>query len=96
MAKLLLSVTVVVAFAALSSAQVKAPNPQGSNTLAQTITKAADGTTLLRGNVRMSITGTIELRADEIDVSPDGQDMVLRNNVTVRVPSDGRLTRPRQ
>ena len=86
MAKLLLGVTVVMVFAALTSAQVGAPNPQGSNTLAQTIETAANGTTQLRGNVRMSITGTVELRADEIDVSPDGREMVLRNNVTVRIP----------
>jgi hypothetical protein len=44
----------------------------------------------------MSITGTVELRADEIDVSPDGRGMVLRNNVTVRIPSDARLALPRQ
>jgi hypothetical protein len=94
MKKLLLGLTVVVGFAALTSAQVKAPNPQGSDTLAQTIEKAADGTTLLRGNVRMSITGTVELRADEIDVSPDGREMLLRSNVTVRIPSDARLASP--
>jgi len=94
MTKLLLCVTVAVTFAALTSAQVGAPNPQGSNTLAQTVQKAPDGTTLLRGNVRMAVTGTIELRADEIDVSPDGREMVLRNNVTVRIPSDPRLASP--
>jgi lipopolysaccharide export system protein LptA len=94
MRKLLLGVTVVVVFAALTSAQVRAPNPEGSNTLAQTIEKAADGTTRLRGNVRMSITGTVELRADEMDVSPDGREMVLRSNVTVRIPSDPRLASP--
>jgi hypothetical protein len=87
MRTLLLGVTVVVVFAALTSGQVRAPNPQGSNTLAQTIEKAPDGTTRLRGNVVVSITGTVELRADEIDVSPDGQEMVLRSNVTVRIPS---------
>ena len=45
-------------------------------------------------NVRMAVTGTIELRANEIDVSPDGREMVLRNNVTVRIPSDPRLASP--
>jgi lipopolysaccharide export system protein LptA len=88
MTKLLLGVTVVIVFAALASAQVGAPNPQGSNTLAQRIEQAANGATLLRGNVQMSITGTVELRADEVDVSPDGREMVLRNNVTVRIPSN--------
>jgi hypothetical protein len=51
MTKVLLSLIVVVTFAVLTGAQVAAPNPQGSNTLAQTVEKAADGTTLLRGNV---------------------------------------------
>ena len=94
MTKLLLCLTAAVAFAALTSAQVGAPNPQGSKTLAQTMEKAPDGTTRLRGNVRMAITGTVELRADEIDVSPDGREMVLRNNVTVSIPSDPRLASP--
>jgi hypothetical protein len=40
----------------------------------------------------MAITGTVELRADEIDVSPDGREMVLRNNVTVRIPVDAART----
>jgi hypothetical protein len=88
MVKLLISFSLAVTFAVLTSAQVGAPNPQGSNTLAQTVEKASDGSTLLRGNVRMSITGTVELRADEADVSPDGRDMILRNNVIVRIPSN--------
>ena len=88
--KLLLSLTFASLVVVLTSAQVGAPNPQGSDTLAQNITKAADGTTLLRGNVRMAITGTLELRADEIDVSSDGRDMVLRGNATVRIPANPR------
>ena|SRR5688572_32744763 len=94
MTKLLLCLTLTVVFAAFASAQVGAPNPQGSDTLAQTMVKTADGTTLLRGNVTMSITGTVELRADEIDVSPDGREMILRSNVTVRIPSNPRLALP--
>jgi hypothetical protein len=94
MSKLLFGLMVTVTFAALTSAQVGAPNPQGSDTLAQTMVKAPDGTTLLRGNVRMAITGTVELRADEIDVSPDGREMVLRSNVRVSIPSDPRLASP--
>lgn len=94
MRKLVLCLTVLVTFAALTNAQVGAPNPQGSDTLAKTMEKAADGRTLLRGNVRMTITGTVELRADEVDVSPDGRDMVLRNNVTVRIPASPRLASP--
>lgn len=89
MTKLLLGLALAGTFAALTSAQVGAPqNPQGSNTLAQTVEKASDGSTQLRGNVRMAITGTVEIRADEIDVSPDGRDMILRNNVTIRIPSN--------
>ena len=53
-----------------------------------------DGTVLLRGNVHVSITGPLELRADEIDISPDGREMTVRNNVTVRFPADVRLASP--
>jgi len=85
--KLLLSLTFAGLFAVLASAQVGAPNPQGSNTLAESVRKSPDGRTLLRGNARMQITGTVEVRADEIDVSPDGREMVLRGNVTMMVPA---------
>ena len=93
MTKFLFCLALAVTLATLASAQVGAPNPQGSNTLAQSIEKAPDGTTLLRGNVRMKITGTVELRADEIDVSPDGRQMALRNNVTVSIPADPKAGR---
>ena len=46
-----------------------APNPQGSNTLAESVQKFPDGRTLLSGNARMQITGTVEVRAEEITVS---------------------------
>jgi hypothetical protein len=87
--KLLLSLVLAGTFAVFTSAQVAAPNPQGSDTLAQSMEKAPDGSVLLRGSVVMSITGTIELHADEIDVSPDGRTMTMRQNVTARIPAPG-------
>jgi lipopolysaccharide export system protein LptA len=94
--KLLLSLVLVGAFAVLAGAQVAAPNPQGSDTLAQSVEKAPDGSVRLRGNVVMAIQGTIELHADEIDVSPDGRTMTLRQNVTVRIPAPGERPSLRQ
>jgi len=95
MTKILLCLIAVVIFATLTSAQVGAPNLL--NSTAQRIEHAVDGTVLLRGNVHVSITGPLELRADEIDMSPDGREMTVRNNVTVRFPADVRLaSRPRQ
>jgi len=38
----------------------------------------------------MQITRTVEVRADEIDVSPDGREMVLRGNVIIMVPAKPR------
>src|SRR5687768_13206072 len=86
---LLLCFTVMVAFAAWSSAQVGAPNPQGPNAVVhgKTIIRTADGRMLLRGSVQMSITGPVDLRADEIEVSADGREVILRNNVTARIPA---------
>ena len=92
--KLLLSVTLAALFAALTSAQVAAPNPQGSNTLAASMERLPDGSTRLRGNARMQITGTVDVRADEIDVSPDGRDMILRGEVLLRVPATPRPLKP--
>ena len=49
MKTLLLGLTLAAMFTALTSAQVGAPNPQGSNTLAQTVEHSVDGTVRLRG-----------------------------------------------
>jgi hypothetical protein len=88
--KLALSVVFAALFAALASAQVGAPNPQGSNTLAESVQKSPDGRTVLSGNARMQITGTVEVSAEEITVSADGREMTLRGNVTMTIPATPR------
>jgi hypothetical protein len=76
MTKILLCLTGVVILATLTSAQVGAPNLLNSKGQAQRIERAVDGKLLLRGNVQVAITSPVELRADEIDISPDGREMV--------------------
>ena len=83
--KLALSVVFAALFAALASAQVEAPNPQASNLLADVWQKLPDGRTVL-SNARMQLTGTVEVRAEEITVSSDGREMTLRGNVTMTLP----------
>lgn len=84
--KLALSVVFAAAlFATLASAQVGAPNPQASNLLAESWQKSPDGRSVL-SNARMQITGTVEVRAEEITVSADGREMTLRGNVTMTLP----------
>jgi hypothetical protein len=90
--RLTITLAIVSAFAALTSAQVSAPNPQDSKTFTQakTAVKRADGTTLLVGNVSMSVRGAVEIRAEEMELSPDGRNIVLRKGATVTIISNAR------
>jgi lipopolysaccharide export system protein LptA len=91
--RLTITLVIVSAFAALTSAQVSAPQSAGFqdiHTQSQKVAIRPDGTALLTGNVSVSVTGPVEIRAEEVELSRDGRNIVLRKDATVTIVSNAR------
>jgi lipopolysaccharide export system protein LptA len=85
--KIAYSLILILAFAALAGAQATAPGPSSVTVASQRFERMPNGSTQLRGDVRLSIIGPVEISADEIDASANQREFTLRGNVTVKLPA---------
>lgn len=81
--KLVLSVAMVAAFAALAAAQVAAPSVQVRSRLMQV---SVNDVVRLRGGVLVKVNG-VEIRADEMAGPKAGREFTLQGNVRIVLPA---------
>jgi hypothetical protein len=86
--KTVIAVTLVIAFAALGSAQTSAP---ARSTLLIRAEQMSGLT--MQGNVEATATvaGTVQFKADSIELTDGGQDLVLHGTVVLRLPDAPRV-----
>jgi len=86
--KTLIAVALVVGFAALSGAQTAAPDRSSLMIRADQFSGSA-----ITGNVEATATvaGTVQFKADAIELSDGGRDMILKGSVVLRLPDTPRV-----
>ena len=88
--KTVLSLVLIAGFTALASAQATAPSPSSLTFVSQRFQQLPNGVMQLRGDVKLSIVGPVEIQADEADATGNQREFALRGNVIVKLPAETR------
>jgi len=86
--KIIVLLIMVIVLSGLTSAQVAAPTQSSVTVASQRFVRNPDGTTDLRGNVKLSVIGPVEIEADEAEGTSTQREFRLRGNVIVRLPPE--------